>query len=914
MTELPTGTVTFLFTDLEGSTRLWEEHPDGMRDALARHDEILRVAVETHDGVVVKTTGDGLHAVFGIAPDAVAAALDGQRALSREPWVLSEPLRVRMGLHTGVAEVRDGDYFGTAVNRAARVTAAAHGGQIVASAATTDLVRDDLSPEIALVDLGEHRLRDLGRAERIVQLSHPDLQADFPPLRSLDAYPGNLPVQRTAFVGRAEDLATVRAALDDSPVVTLTGVGGVGKTRLALQVAADAVGRFPDGAWFVDLGPVLDANYVAGTFSASLLLPERRQGTLEESIVAALREKRLLVVLDNCEHVIDSVARLVDTVVETCPNVSVLVTSREALGVDGEDTYDVRPLAMPRPTADGDPAWLMDNDAIRLFAERAHSVKRGFSLSPDNAAVVAEICRRLDGIPLAIELAAARLKMMSPAEVLARLDERFQLLGGGRRTVLERHQTLRGAMDWSYALLEPTEQLLFARLSVFAGGFTLDAAEAVAAADDVEDGMVLALLGSLVAKSMVVTDDTVTGTRYRLLETLREYATERLDELDDRSRVQARHAAHFLAVVEAIAPALKGPDYDTQVVRLGADHDNVRAALSWARDHGDADTFVRLVHGLFIYWNLMMNYREISYWSQAALEHADSHPAEVRAELLGFAGMGANYCNRFDEAMALYEASLACSRDAGLPPWSYALANLGIAALESNRPEEAIARCEEALEAARQAGDTYMETFVLGNLSLACSLGGDEDRGRAFADEGLALARRLGHASLIGGALLGAGIARVSSEPDVAIELLEESARTSSHSTNLGNTAFFGGIAHLRLGQRRQAVRLFSAALPHMQKTGSDFFIAIVIGTAAGLLSRSAPLAAARLLSALDRFRAESGMAGPPDDVKLQRRTRARIEESTEPKEFAEAWARGSEMTIEDAAAFTAAELDKLET
>jgi class 3 adenylate cyclase len=341
------GTVTFLFTDLVGSSRLWEEHPEVMKGALARHDVILRDAVEGHGGQVVKTTGDGLHAAFAVAPDALAAALDAQRRLTGEEWVLPEPLKVRMGLHTGVAEVRGGDYYGTAVNRAARVAAVAHGGQIVASAATADLVRDDLSPEVALLDLGEHRLRDLGRPERIAAVTHPDLPADFPALRSLDAYPGNLPVQRSSFVGRAEDLAGVRVALEGSPVITLTGVGGVGKTRLALQVAADVVARFPDGAWFVDLGPVLDAGYVAAALSASLLLPERRRGTLEESIVAGLREKRLLVVLDNCEHVIAAVADLVDTVVGSCPGVSVLATSREALGVEGEDTYEVRPLAMP---------------------------------------------------------------------------------------------------------------------------------------------------------------------------------------------------------------------------------------------------------------------------------------------------------------------------------------------------------------------------------------------------------------------------------------------------------------------------------------------------------------------------------------------------------------------------------------
>src|SRR5215207_4186626 len=305
------GTVTFLFTDLVGSSRLWEEHPVAMKGALACHDVILRDAVEGQGGRVVKTTGDGLHAAFAVAPDAVAAALDAERRLTGEEWVLPEPLKVRMGLHTGVAEVREGDYYGTAVNRAARVAAVAHGGQIVASAATADLVRDDLSPEVALIDLGEHRLRDLGRPERITAVAHPDLPGDFPALRSLDAYPGNLPVQRSSFVGRDEDLAGVHGALEGSPVITLTGVGGVGKTRLALQVAADVVARYPDGAWFVDLGPVLD----------------------------------------DCEHVIEAVADLVDTVVGSCPGVSVLATSREALGVEGEDTYEVRPLAMPAPGA-----------------------------------------------------------------------------------------------------------------------------------------------------------------------------------------------------------------------------------------------------------------------------------------------------------------------------------------------------------------------------------------------------------------------------------------------------------------------------------------------------------------------------------------------------------------------------------
>ncbi len=901
MPELPTGTVTFLFTDLEGSTRLWEEHPEAMRDALARHDEILRDAVEKRDGVVVKTTGDGLHAAFPVAPDAVAAAVDAQRALTREEWVLPEPLKVRMGLHTGVAEVRDGDYYGTAVNRAARVSAAAHGGQIVASAATADLVRDDLSPEVTLIDLGEHRLRDLGRAERIVQLAHLDLPAEFPTLRSLDAFPGNLPVQRTAFVGRADDLVEVRAVLDTAPVVTLTGVGGVGKTRLALQVAADTVGRFPDGAWFVDLGPVADDDFVAPTFSSSLALPERRHGTIEESIVAALRDKHLLVVVDNCEHVIETVAELVDTVIGSCPGVRVLATSREALDVEGEDTYEVRPLASPDADAEVDRGAML-NDAVRLFAERARSARRGFVLSEENAPIVAEICRRLDGIPLALELAAARLKIMSPSEVLSRLDERLPLLAGGRRSALERHQTLRGAIDWSYALLEPAEQLLFARLSVFAGGFTLDAAEKVGVDDDtVTPADVLALLGSLVAKSMVVADAADAGSRYRMLETLREYARERLAELDDPERVHALHAAQVLALVEGAAPLLRGAADQIGAAKLAAEQDNLRAALGWSRDH-DPELFVRLVQEVWVYWQRSANFREMDQWTRAALDHTDSLLPTARAELLAFAGTGANYGNRFEDAIALYEESFRCSRDNDLVPVPFALSSLGIAELEINRPEEAMAHCAAGVEAARTTGDDFWELFTLGQLALACSLGGDHQRGLAVSDEMLTRSRRLGNQMLTGMALLAAGIGRSLDEPEVAIELLEESARVLPTSSNIGQSCFFRAVSSLRLGRPTDAARMLGAALPRMKETGSDFFTGTVIATAASVISRASPRAAAELLGALERLHEDSGMAGAPRDVETQQRTRARLERLLDPEELAEALTRGAEMTIPEAA------------
>jgi predicted ATPase/class 3 adenylate cyclase len=910
--DLPTGTVTFLFTDLEGSTRLWEEHPEAMRAALARHDEILRDAVEKRDGHVVKTTGDGLHAAFALAADGVVAALDAQRALVAEAWALPEPLKVRMGLHVGGAELRGGDYYGPAVNRAARVSAAAHGGQIVASAATADLVRDDLAPEVGLLDLGEHRLRDLGRSERIVQVTHPDLPSEFAPLRSLDAYPGNLPVQRSAFIGRTGDLAEVRAALDDAPVVTLTGVGGVGKTRLALQVAADSVTRFPDGAWFVDLGPVLDAGFVPAALSAALTLPERRQGTLEDSIVASLQHQRLLIVLDNCEQVVDAVAGLVDRLVESCPGLRVLATSREALGVDGEATYPVRPLATPSTEADASIDALMENDAVRLFVERARAAKREFVFSSDTAPVVTELCRRLDGIPLAIELAAARLQVIAPAEILARLDERFRLLTGGRRTVLERHQTLRGAIDWSYALLDPVEQLVFSRLAVFAGGFTLDAAEAVTVDEGVETHDVLTTLASLVAKSMVVTDDTAAGTRYRLLDTLREYAWERLGEHGDPTALHERHAEHLLAFLGTATEGLKGPNDREWSERIEIEQDNLRAALGWAREAGRTDLLIRLVHGISLYWHIEWNFREAADWTEVALLHAEEMPVDVRADILGLAGHAANGLGHVEHAIELCRASIECSRAGGRPPKPTPLAFLGITALESNQPEVAIAYCEQALDAARDHGDPWHELDALQYLATTCVLGGAPERGRQVADELLAGARRLGNTYSTVQGLFNTGMARVFTEPEVALELFEEGALAARPSWN-AQINFFRGIAHLRLRQIPEAARALRSSLLRHQQQGSDLFTGTAISMAATLIARSAPATAAQLLASLDRQAAESGSPGAPDDIASRQRTRARVEETLGPEAFADAWAQGTTMTIDEAAVLAHDELAKIE-
>ncbi|HLM17310.1 MAG TPA: adenylate/guanylate cyclase domain-containing protein, partial [Acidimicrobiia bacterium] len=462
--EIPTGTVTFLFTDLEGSTQLWEQYPEAMRDALTRHDAILRDAVVAHGGHLVKTTGDGIHAAFGTASDAVDAAIAAQRELHAADWTSTGPLRVRMGLHTGAAEVRDGDYYGGALNRAARMMAIAHGGQIVASLATSELVRDD---DYDLVDLGEHRLRDLGRPERVFQVVHPALPREFAALTSLESFPTNLPLQSTSFVGRSRELGDVITALATNRVVTMTGVGGVGKTRLALQVGGEVLPQYRDGVWFCELGPVGNPDLVPAVIAGVLGVPQRPGQTSSKSVVMWCERRELLLVLDNCEHLLDAAALMVEAMERACPGVRVLATSREGLGISGERITVLRSLGLP--TEGTSAAQAAEVDAVRLFVDRAAAARDDFAVMPDNVDALVQICRRLDGIPLAIELAAARVRMMNPGEIAARLDERFRLLTGGIRTAVERHQTLRQAVDWSYDLLDARERVLLNRLGVFAG-------------------------------------------------------------------------------------------------------------------------------------------------------------------------------------------------------------------------------------------------------------------------------------------------------------------------------------------------------------------------------------------------------------------------------------------------------------
>ena len=769
MAQLPTGTVTFLFTDVEGSTRLWEEQPAAMAAALPRHDEILRAAVELHDGFVVKSTGDGVHAVFAAADDAVAAAIDAQLALTREPWPDGLPLRVRMGVHTGEAELRDGDYYGTTTNRAARLMAVAHGGQILCSLATLGLVRDAPIDGVGFTDLGEHGLRDLAHPERLFQVTHKELPQEFPALRSLGAYPTNLPQQLTTFVGREREVAEVAEALRQSRAVTLTGVGGVGKTRLALQVAAAVLPRFRDGAWLCELGPVRDADAVPDVVAASVGAPPPQGRSTVAGLLDHLQGKQTLLVLDNCEHVIGVVADLVREIAARCPRVSMLATSREGLGVAGERLVVVGSLPLPQVGAGVTVA--LQSEAVRLFAERAAAVRPGFTVDAGSVAAVVEICRRLDGIPLAIELAAARTRALTPAEIAQRLGERFRLLTGGSRTAVERHQTLRAAVDWSYDLLHDQERAVLRRLAVFAGGFDLEAAESVTSGDGVEPFDVLDRLEGLVDKSLALATQVGVMTRYRLLETIRQYAAERLDEAGEANEVRRRHATYFLRFAERAGPHLRGAGNVTWSHRVWNDLENLRAALTWLVECGDADGALRLVAEL----QTQTQEHPIHTWAGIALstEGAPTHPLAPYA--VAWVAISRVILDQgLDDALVLAHRALTLADELGIAHTARLHTSVGGVSLMTQQVDEAYEQAQLAVRHAEREGDDYWTSAAYTLLAAAIAFRGDLGDGADAAEHALEAARRTGNTSAIAQAVNILGFTLAERDPDRALGLFDE--------------------------------------------------------------------------------------------------------------------------------------------
>jgi predicted ATPase/class 3 adenylate cyclase len=777
MSELPTGTVTFLFTDLEGSTRLWEQYPDAMKDAMARHDEILRDAIAAHDGYVVKTTGDGVHAAFATAKSGIDAAADAQRALTLGEWAAVGTLRVRMGLHTGAAAARDGDYYGTAVNKAARLMSAAHGGQVLVSHATEEIARDALDGHIDLLDLGEHRLRDLSRAERVYQVLADGLPSEFPPLQSLDAYAGNLPVQLSSFVGRDEELAAVAKQLGLSRLVTLTGVGGVGKTRLAVQVAAEIAPQFDDGVWLCELATARDAETLTEVVSTTLGVNRRPGMSAPKSIVDSLRNRSMLLVLDNCEHLVEEASALALDVLQHCPGLRVLATSREGLGIDGEQVWPLRSLA--------------EGEARVLFSERAGSARPGFTVDAANATAVADVCRRLDGIPLAIELAAARVVALSPHDIGARLDERFRLLAGGRRSAVERHQTLRATVDWSYSLLDDGERTVFERLSVFSGSFDATAAEAVCAGDGIDEWDVVETLTSLVAKSMVTSEDAADASvRYRLLETMREYAGEQLRQRDDVDAWRRRHAEHYTSFAEEAGPALTGPDELSWRPRLHAEDDNLRAAVIWSLESNDADDgelAVRIVAAL-AHECINEPYSGVASWAHRAADRSRTSTRGRRAAVLGAAAWSALIGRaELELAKALAGEALADGLPVDCPAPQVPLSALIVGLVHTQRHDAAR---EVVLDARREldniGASPFARSFVESAAGFAHAVSGDLAGAREHADFAVPLARTTRNPSLVAASLFGEALSALQTDPDRALAAIDESiGLTQSGASNV---------------------------------------------------------------------------------------------------------------------------------
>jgi len=761
MAELPSGTVTFLFTDIEGSTVRWERHPIAMRDALARHDALLSGGITAHGGVVVTERGEGdsFFALFARPSDALVAACALQRALAAEPWPAEvAPLRVRMALHTGDAGMQTGwDYRGATVNRCARLRGAAHGGQVLLSAATYELVRDAVPDRVSLHDLGDHRLKDLARPEHIFQALIPDLPADFPPLKTLDAHRHNLPVQPTALIGREREVAAVRARLREptTRLLTLTGPGGTGKTRLALQVAAEALDAWRDGVFFVNLAPISDPALVVPTIAQTLGVSEAGSQPLSVTLHAFLRDKQMLLVLDNCERVLDA-APEVTNVLTACAGVRVLATSQATLGLRGERVYPVPPLAVPDMALLPSLETLTQYDAVRLFIARAQDVHPAFAVTNETAPAVAEICVRLDGLPLALELAAARVRLLPPHALLARLSDRLTLLTGGARDLPARQRTLRATIDWSYNLLNAEEQALFARLSVFVGGRTLEAIEAVCNMDGVLN--VLSGVESLLEKSLLGQTEVGGETRVVMLETLHEYACERLEASDDAQEVRQRHAAYYLDLSERAVPALVGPQPMQWLERLEVDHDNIRAALTWMLAQGEIALALRLGGALVSFWRAHAHLSEGRQWLEAAVARSDDVEPALRVRAVQGIGWFAIMQDDHERARALLAESLVFyrARDDRHATASV-LRSLGTLALLQYNDEQACALLDEALEVYRDVGDQRGVAGCLVSMGQLAYHQGDLERAHTLYADSLASFRRMDSKVGIASAVSGLG-------------------------------------------------------------------------------------------------------------------------------------------------------------
>ena len=870
MINFPSGTVTFLFTDIEGSTKLAQEYPDAMPVLLARHHEILRQAIQAQNGYIFQNDGDSLAVAFHSPLDALNAALAAQQLLQKELWSPA-PIKVRMGIHTGTAKLNDASaatvYTGyTTLATTQRVMSAGHGGQVLLSGATYELVRNSLPTNTALVDLGEKRLKDLLRLEHLYQLNMAGLLASFPPLKTLDVSLTNLPTQLSTFIGREKEVEQIKKRLEKNRLVTLTGSGGVGKTRLSIQVASELLDAYPNGVWLVELAPLTDPTLVTQAVCTALEIKPQGSTPTLDALMDYLRSKKILLVVDNCEHLIDACAQLAETLLHACRDLRMIASSREALGIDGENAYRVPSLSLPDSKSRVDA--IGESEAVKLFIKRANAILSEFELTQANAPVVAQICRRLDGIALAIELAAARVKILNVEQISARLDDAFRLLTGGSRTALPRQQTLRALIDWSYNLLSNEERTLLQQLSVFMGGWTLEAAEAVC-----RNAEMLDLLTHLADKSLVAVDfDHSDETRYYLLETIRQYSREKLFDAGDGKSLRQKHSEWFLSAAERAELRYFNKQDEVRVLnQFENDHENFRTALDWLLATEQFENYARLASSLGIFWFELNYYHEGRHWLGVALDHREHVSNITIARIL-------RILSRILARMGNYEL--------------------------------AIMYGEESVALDRELNDKFELAHSTEYLGTVLSENGDEKGSGIYYNEALTLYRELGNKHGISDMMIEIGWGNITAGNFVeGFTILEESLKLKRELGEIWGIAyclFVFGICRWHSAEYDKSEIASKESMKLFYQLGNKWFMMAGLFSLAGAAcARSRPEQAAKIIGVSVKANESIGGMIPPfwlRDVQnpMLDSIRSQIEDSA----FNMAWNEGHSMTLEQAIEF----------
>jgi predicted ATPase/class 3 adenylate cyclase len=917
MSDLPSGTLTFLFTDIEGSTALWEERAQAMREALERHDRIIEERVAANQGKIVRPRGEGdsRFAVFPEAGGAVRAATEIQKALATTDPEPAISLKVRIGMHTGAADLRMGDYYGSTVNRCARMREIGHGGQCLLSQATAELAQDHLPPGVRLIDLGSHRLKGLQREERVFQLSIPGLPDRFPPLKSTGASQNNLPIQPTPFIGRDSDLKQVLALLRKPRVrhVTLTGPGGTGKTRLSLEVAGKLLEDFPQGVYFVDLAPIHDPGLLATTIVHAMGIREGGGRPPLESLQDFLADRRLLLLLDNFEQIVEA-APFLSELLAAAPELQLLVTSRIALQIRGEHEYPVSPMSLPGDGQPGSRDDLLEFEAIQLFVRQAQAVKPSFQITDENAMEIVEICRRLDGLPLAIEIAAARVRMLTPKALLQRMDHSLKLLIGGAKDLPARQQTLRGTIAWSFDLLDPVAQTLFARLSVFVGGFNLESSEAVC--NPQADLEVFAGVETLLETNLMRKVDSASEEpRFDMLQTIREYAIEKLMEAGDQSELQRAHAQHFSQQAEKMGAHIYGSDAVAWLGHIHDEHDNFRAALTWALENSEARPMaVQICGQLFWFWYRYGYFHEGRAWCERILEATADLDAPVLSAL-AFTAAG---------MMAMWEGDLHIATDYSknsLQMWHEVGDDLGLAmtemaygviSLNRGRDREAYPHLVGAAEHFDQLDNKWYKATTLVHLANVALGLGDFEEAQTRLDQAMPIVNAIGDTWQMAFALNNYGeVARAQQDYAQAEKYYHQTKDLYREADALSDQARLVhtmGYLALHKGESERARDLFDQSLTHFRELGNKRGIAECLAGISAVAAQEGRAAwSAPLLGAAQALLTSFGAAWWPADRVEVDRTRSRLHAALGEGRFEQLWAEGQAMSMSQAVAYAAA-------